>query len=170
MILYVQLHWIRKAGMRETEPKLTQRWPKNGRFSTFFDFRKNCPYDSNEILDSPSTLYYGSLCVISLSSYCWHVRSIAKINAKLAKKQPFFDFFWFSQKLSIRFERNFVQFFYTILWSFVCIFTKLLGCEKRKQNYPKKGQKTAFFSTFFWFLQKLSIRFERKILQSFSTP
>ena len=38
----------------------------------------------------------------------------------MAKKQPFFDFFRFSQKLSIRFERNFLQIFYTILESYMC--------------------------------------------------
>ena len=36
----------------------------------FFYFRKNCPYDSNEILYSPSTPYYGHLCVISSNSFC----------------------------------------------------------------------------------------------------
>ena len=41
-------------------------------------------------------------------SYGWDVRNIAKISPKMAKKQPFFDFFRFSQKLSIRFERNFL--------------------------------------------------------------
>ena len=69
-------------------------------FFDFFDFRKNCPYDSNEILYSP-TPYYGPLCVISSNLYCWDVRNIAKINPKMAKKQLFFDFFDFCRKLSI---------------------------------------------------------------------
>ena len=76
-------------------------------------------------------------------SYGWDVRNIAKISPKMAKKQPFFDFFRFSQKLSIRFERNFLQLFYTILESYMCNFTKFvwLGCEKQPnlaQNWPKK--------------------------------
>ena len=53
-----------------------------------------------------------------LHSYDWNVRNIAKISpkmAKIAQKQPFFDFFQFSQKLSIRFERNLLQSFYTVL-------------------------------------------------------
>ena len=64
------------------------------------------------------------------------VRNIAKISPKMAKKQPFFDFFRFSQKLSIRFERNFLQLFYTILESYMCNGIKIvwLGCEKHSQN------------------------------------
>ena len=80
-------------------------------------------------------------------SYGWDVRNIAKISSKMAKKQPFFDFFRFSQKLSIRFERNFLQLFYTILESYMCNGIKIvwLGCEKHSQNYPKNGQKRAIF-------------------------
>ena len=68
----------------------------------------------------------------------------------MAKKQPFFDFFRFSQKLSIRFERNFPQLFYTILESYMCNGIKIvwLRCEKHSQNYPKNGQKTAIFRLF----------------------
>ena len=100
-------------------------------------------------------------------SYGWDVRNIAKISPKMAKKQPFFDFFRFSQKLSIRFERNFLQIFYTILESYMCNGIKIvwLGCEKHSQNLPKNGQKTAIFR----FSQKLSIRFERNFLQIFYT-
>ena len=80
-------------------------------------------------------------------SYGWDVRNIAKISPKMAKKQPFFDFFRLSQKLSIRFERNFLQIFYTILESYMCNGIKIvwLGCEKHSQNYPKNGQKRAIF-------------------------
>ena len=83
-------------------------------------------------------------------SYGWYVRNIAKISPKMAKKQPFFDFFRFSQKLSIRFERNFLQIFYSILESFMCNGIKIvwLVCEKHSQNYPKNGQKTAIFRLF----------------------
>ena len=77
-------------------------------------------------------------------SYGWDVRNIAKISPKMAKKQPFFDFFRFSQKLSIRFERNFLQIFYTILESYMCNGIKIvwLGCEKQPklaQKWSKKG-------------------------------
>ena len=73
----------------------SHNWPKNGQKTAnfrLFYFRKNCSYDSNEILYSPSTLYYGPFCVISSNSYCWDVRNIVKINPKMAKKQPFSDF------------------------------------------------------------------------------
>ena len=77
-------------------------------------------------------------------SYGWDVKNIAKISPKMAKKQPFFDFFRFSQKLSIRFERNFLQIFYTILESYMCNGIKIvwLGCEKQPklaQKWSKKG-------------------------------
>ena len=80
-------------------------------------------------------------------SYGWDVRNIAKISPKMAKKQPFFDFFRFSQKLSIRFERNFLQSFYTVLWSFMCNFIKfvLLRCEKQAKFSPKMAKKQSFF-------------------------
>ena len=74
---------------------ISPKWPKNSHFSFFFDFLKNCPYDSNESFYSHSTPYYGSLCAFSLNSYGWDVRNIAKINPKMAKKQPFFGFFDF---------------------------------------------------------------------------
>ena len=67
--------------------------PKMAKIQTFFDFPKNCPYDSNEIFYSHSTPYYGLLCAISLNSYGLHVRNIAKFSPKMAKKQSFFDFF-----------------------------------------------------------------------------
>ena len=81
---------------------------------------------------------------MALKSYGWDVRNIAKISPKMAKKQPFFDFFRFSQKLSIRFERNFLQIFYTILESYMCNGIKIvwLGCEKQPklaQKWSKKG-------------------------------
>ena len=77
-------------------------------------------------------------------SYGWDVRNIAKISPKMAKKQPFFDFFRFSQKLSNRFERNFLQSFYIILESYMCNGIKIvwLGSEKHSRNYPKNGQMT----------------------------
>ena len=83
-------------------------------------FLKNCPYDFHEILHSHSTPKGAPACAKASKSYGWDVRNIAKISPKMAKKQPFFDFFRFSQKLSIRFERNFLQLFYTILESYMC--------------------------------------------------
>ena len=51
--LRVQRHQNRMAGMSET----ARISPKNSHFSTFFDFLKNCSYDSNEIFYSYSTPY-----------------------------------------------------------------------------------------------------------------
>ena len=89
-------------------------------FHENFKFLKNCPYDFHEILHSHSTPKGAPACAKASKSYGWDVRNIAKISPKMAKKQPFFDFFRFSQKLSIRFERNLLQLFYTILESFMC--------------------------------------------------
>ena len=93
--------------------------------------------------------------------YGWNVRSIAKTNPK-----PFFDFFRFSQKLSIRFEQNFV----------VILHPKGPLRVQRHQNRmtgwdvrniaiisPKMAKKQPFFD-FFRFSQQLSIRFERNFL------
>ena len=90
-------------------------------FHENFKFLKNCPYDFHEILHSHSTPKGAPACAKASKSYGWDVRNIAKISPKMAKKQTFFDFFRFSQKLSIRFERNFLQLlFYTILESYMC--------------------------------------------------
>ena len=73
-------------------------------FHENFKFLKNCPYDFHEILHSHSTPKGAPACAKASKSYGLDVRNIAKISPKMAKKQPFFDFFRFSQKLSIRFE------------------------------------------------------------------
>ena len=90
-------------------------------FHANFKFLKNCPYDFHKILHSHSNPKGAPACSKASKSHDWNVRNIAKINPKLAKKQSFFDFFRFSQKLSIRFEQNFLQSFYTIVWSMCAI-------------------------------------------------
>ena len=87
-------------------------------FDFFFNFRKNCPYDTNEIFYSSFTQYYGPLRVISSKSYCWNVRNIAKIIPKIAKKLPYSDFFDFCKNCPYDSIEN----FYTIVWSFACNF------------------------------------------------
>ena len=103
-------------------------------------------------------------------SYGSDVRNIAKISPKMAKKQPFFDFYRFSQKLFLRFERNFLQIFYTILESYMCNGSKSYFWDVRNiaKISPKMAKKQPFFD-FFRFSQKLSIRFERNFLQIFYT-
>ena len=139
-------------------------------FHENFKFLKNCPYDFHEILHSHSTPKGAPACAKASKSYGWDVRNIAKISPKMAKKQPFFDFFRFSQKLSIRFERNFLQLFYTILESYLCNGIKMYGWDVRNiaKFSPKMAKKQPFFD-FFRFSQKLSIRFERNFLQIFYT-
>ena len=51
--------------------KISPKMAEKQSFSTFFDFLKYCPYDSNEIFYSHSTSYLGPLCVLSSNSYGW---------------------------------------------------------------------------------------------------
>ena len=62
-------------------------------FHENFKFLKNCPYDFHEILHSHSTTKGAPACAKASKSYIWDVRNTAKITPKMAKKQPFFDFF-----------------------------------------------------------------------------
>ena len=108
-------------------------------FDENFKFLKNCPSDFHKILSSHSTPKGAPACSKASKSYDWNVRNIARISPKMAKISPktaIFRLFRFSQKLSIRFKRYFLQSFYTIIWSFMCNFIKfvLLGCEKPSQN------------------------------------
>ena len=73
--------------------KINPKMAKNQPFSFFFDFRENCPYDSNEIFYSHFTPYYGPLCAILLNLYGWDVRNIAKFSPKMAKKNSHFSIF-----------------------------------------------------------------------------
>ena len=62
-------------------------------FHENFKFLKNCPYDFHKILHSHSTPKGDPACAKASKSYSLDVRNIAKISPKMAKKQPFFDFF-----------------------------------------------------------------------------
>ena len=75
--------------------KISPKMAKKQLFFIFFDFLKNCPYDSNEIFYSHSTPYYGPLCAISLNSYGWDVINIDKFSPKkaMAKKNSHFSIF-----------------------------------------------------------------------------
>ena len=86
-------------------------------------------------------------------SFGWDVRNIAKISPKTVKKQSFFEIFRFSRKLSIRFERNFLQFFYTILESYMCNGIKIVcwDVRNRAKISPKMAKKQPFFDFFLIF-------------------
>ena len=98
-------------------------------FSTFnesFKFLKNCQYDFYKIWHSHFTPRGAPACAITSKSYDSDLRNAAKISSNVTKKRPFLDFFRFPQKLSIRFERIFLQSFYAIFGSVICfsIFSK----------------------------------------------
>ena len=101
----IKILWLGCEKLRQNYLKIFQ---KTASFRFFFDFLKNCPYYSKENLYSHFTPYYGPLCVISLISYGWDVRNIAKINPKFAKNSHL-RLFCFSQKLYIQFQQNFLQ-------------------------------------------------------------
>ena len=96
----------------------------------------------------------GPTCSKASKPYDWNVRDCQNWPKK-SPKTVIFVLLPISQKLSVRFERNFLQSFHTILWSFMCSFIQFvrLGCEKHTQKYPKNGQKNSRFSTFFDFLK-----------------
>ena len=123
-------------------------------FHENFKFLKSCPYDFHKILHSHSTPKGAPSCSKASKSYDWNVRNMAKISPKMTKKLPFFDSFrLFSQKLSIRFEQNFIQSLYTILGSYMCNGIKIvwLRCETHKPKLTQKWPKNSHFSTFFDF-------------------
>ena len=68
--------------------------------------------------------------------YDWDVRNIAKISPENGQKTAIFLLFSLFSKTVLRFERNFLQLFYTILESYMCNGIKIvwLGCEKHSQN------------------------------------
>ena len=75
--------------------KIKRRGTKNQPVFDYFDFHKNCPFDSNEFLYSPSTLYYGLLGVVSSRLNCCDVNNITKVSPKMAKNSQFLTFFDF---------------------------------------------------------------------------
>ena len=95
------------------------------------------------------------MCAMASNSYDWDLRNKGDITPKI-KKQPFFDFFRFSRKLSIRFERDFLQSLYALLGSYVCTGFKFvcLRFEKLRQNQPKNDQKRRPFLDFSNFRRK----------------
>ena len=113
-------------------------------FHENFKFLKNCPSDFHEILHSHSTLKGAPAFAKASKSYGWDVRNIAKIGPKIGQKTVIFQF---SQKLSVSCERNFLQSFYTIIWSFMSNFNNFNAgeCEKYSQNLPKMARKLPIF-------------------------
>ena len=147
---------------------------KQSFFDFFFDFLKNCQYDSNEIFYSHSTPYYGPLCAISLNSYGLDVRNIAKFSPKMAKKNSHFSIFSiFSQTVhTIRTkasqkEKDLSRLLYRICGSgstfkgshlqFFLIFYSKLKCRKAQRVSPFMyfGTIRLFKNLIFRFVSKL---------------
>ena len=77
-------------------PKMAKISRKTAIFRLFSIFSKTVHTIRRQFFYSHSTPYYGPLYAVSLNSYGWDVRNIAKINPKMAKKTAifwtFFDF------------------------------------------------------------------------------
>ena len=120
-------------------------------FHENFKFLKNCPYDFHKIFHSHSTPKRALACAKASKSYDWNVRNIAK---KWPKNGHFsIYFFRFSQKLYIRFERNFYS-PSTLYYGLLCaISSNSYGWDVRNiaKFNPKMAKKTSQFSTFFDF-------------------
>ena len=127
MCNFIKFVWL---GCEKHSPKMAKK-----NFRLFFSIFSKTVHTIKTKFSIVILHHIRVLCAMASKSYGWDVRNIAKINPKMAKNS-LFSTFLILQKLSIRFERKFLQSFYTILWSFVCKFIKfiLLGCEKHSQN------------------------------------
>ena len=119
-------HSTPKGAPACSKAKMAKNSPKTAVFRLFLIFAKTVPTIRNEILYSPSTLYYGPLCAISSNSYCWDVRNIAKIIPKMAKKQPFFDFFLIFAKTVHTIRTKISSHFLHHSMVYVCNFNKFV--------------------------------------------
>ena len=117
-------------------------------FHESFDFLKNCPYDSNEIFYSHSTLYYGPLCAISLNSYGWDVRNIAKINQKWPKNRHSLIFSKIVHTIQTKIS---TVIFYTIEWSYVWNFNKFVRFWDWSESEGKRPKPTPLSHMRLWF-------------------
>ena len=90
-------------------------------FHKYFKFLKNCPYDFHKTLHSHSTPKGAPACSKASKSYDWNVRTIAKINPKMAKKVLSRLFSIFSKTVVTIRTKFSTVIFYTIVWSMCAI-------------------------------------------------
>ena len=96
------------------------------------------------------------------------MRNVAKVSPKLTKTD-IFELFWFSSKLSLRFERIVYNLPTPCSGSMCAMTSKLYDWDMRNlAKVSPKLTKTDIFGLF-WFHSKLSVRFER-IVYNLSTP
>ena len=123
----------RFMSFRSPKKNFDYSWNRLGFFCFFFSrpfnenfkFLKNCPYDFHKMLHSHFTPKGAPACAKVSKSYDWDVKNIAKTSPKMAKNSHFSTFFDFL-KNPIRFERNFLETFYDIIWSDMCNFDKFV--------------------------------------------
>ena len=89
-------------------------------------------------LHSRSTPKEAPACANASKLYEWNVRNIAKISPKLAKKQPFLEFLIFAKTVHTIRTKFSTVILYTIIWSYVCIFIKIVsqGLERVRRKKP----------------------------------
>ena len=149
--------------LAKVSPKLT----KTDTFGLFW-FSSKLSIRFERIVYNLSTPCSGAMCAMTSQLYDWDMRNLAKVSSKLTKTD-IFGLFWFSSKLSIRFERIVYKLF-TPCSGFMCAMTSnLYDWDMRNLAIVSpKLTKTDIFGLF-WFSFKLSIRFER-IVYNLSTP
>ena len=116
-------------------------------FHENFKFPKNGPYDfQKKNLHSRSTPKEAPACANASKLYEWNVRNIAKISPKLAKKQPFLEFLIFAKTVHTIRTKFSTVILYTIIWSYVCIFIKIVwqGLERVRRKKPWADSFTAY--------------------------
>ena len=94
--------------------------------------------------------------------------NIARSSPKMTKKQPVSNFSQSSQILSLRFERNFLQSFYTKLESFMCNSIKIVCALETKKQVALNDQEMANWELLQFFSKNVHA-IERSFLQPFYT-
>ena len=131
-VLCEPFHQNRRTEILATYLELAQKWPKNGHFSTFFDFLKDCPYDSNETFYCHSTPDYGLLFAVSSNSYGW---DWSESEGKRPKPTTsYFGTFSIFSKTVHAIRTIFLLSFYALLRSYVCNDIKIVILESEKQS------------------------------------
>ena len=129
---------IAKNSPKATEKQPTVMW-------SFSMFQKSSERFQRKLLQSFHTIW-SPICAMASKLIGWKLRNIARSSPEKIKKQPFLNFFQVLQKLSLRFERSFLQSFYTTPDSYMCNGNKFvcLWFEKHGQKNPRSDQKNIF--------------------------
>ena len=132
----IKIVWMRLRNKTKSTPKVIRKWP-----IVVFNFFQKMSSGWNVISTdiSHSTPFKCPMRAMASKSHNCDLTNIARSSIKVTGKQPSSNFLQFSQILSWRFERTFLQSFYTLLMSNVCngINIVCLGSDKQPKVAPK---------------------------------